>query len=179
MLYCTGLCNSLYPMKLKQSILALGLLATAVLGSCEKDKNPAAGTCSVKLDNVLLTINKQLTATYYDTGSVNSYLIISGLGADNQAITVNVVFPDEQLKPGTYTLTANTYNFLAWYTSGFAEAYSADDVSKGGAATITLETISETKAKGTFSGKLINDTDPSQSKIVTEGKFDVAVLRMK
>lgn len=166
-------------MKLKKSLLALGLLATAVLSACEKDKNTVAGTCSVKIDNVLININKQLTATYYDTGSVNSYLVISGLGTDNQGITVNVVFPDEQLKPGTYVLSANTYNYLAWYKSGFSEAYSADDVNDGGIATITLETISETKAKGTFSGKVINDMDLSQSKLITEGKFDVNVLRMK
>lgn len=166
-------------MKLKKSLLALGLLATAALSACEKDKNTVAGTCSVKIDNVLININKQLTATYYDTGSVNSYLVISGLGTDNQGITVNVVFPDEQLKPGTYVLSANTYNYLAWYKSGFSEAYSADDVNDGGIATITLETISETKAKGTFSGKVINDMDLSQSKLITEGKFDVNVLRMK
>lgn len=166
-------------MKLKQSLLALGLLATAALSACEKDKTVAAGTCSVKIDDVLVTINKQLTATYYDTGSVNSYLIISGLGADNQGITINVVFPDTQLKPGTYVLSNNTYNYLAWYKSGFSEAYSADDVNDGGMATITLETISETKAKGTFSGKLINDVDISLSKTITEGKFDVSVLRMK
>ena len=166
-------------MKLKQSLLALGLLATAALSACEKDKVVAAGTCSVKIDDVLVTINKQLTATYYDTGSVNSYLIISGLGTDNQGITVNVVFPDTQLKPGTYVLSNTTYNFLAWYKSGFSEVYSADDVNDGGIATITLESISETKAKGTFSGKLINDADVSQSKMITEGKFDVNVLRMK
>jgi hypothetical protein len=166
-------------MKLKQSILALGLLATAALSACEKDKNTVAGTCSVKIDGVLVDINKQLTATYYDTGSINSYLIISGLGTDNQGITVNVVFPDTQLKPGTYVLSADTYNYLAWYKSGFSEAYSADDVNDGGIATITLETISETRAKGTFSGKLVNDENLAEQKIITEGKFDVSVLRMK
>ncbi|MRG49074.1 hypothetical protein GFS24_28450 [Chitinophaga sp. SYP-B3965] len=166
-------------MKLKQSILALGLLATAALSACEKDKNTAAGTCSVKIDNVFIDINKQLTATYNDTGSRNSFLIISGLGADNQAITINVVFPDRQLKPGTYILAADTYNYLAWYKSGFSEAYSADDINDGGIATITLETISATKAKGTFSGKLVNDTNLAESKIITEGKFDVTVLPMQ
>lgn len=166
-------------MKLKQSILALGLLGSTMLCACEKDKNTAAGAFTAKIDNVLLDINRQVTATYYDTGSINSYLIISGLGVDNQAVTVNVVFPDEQLKPGTYTLSSSTYNYIAWYKSGFSEVYSADDIAKGGAATITLESISETKAKGTFSGILINDADASQSKTVTEGKFDVSVIRMK
>lgn len=166
-------------MKLKQSILALGLLGTTVLSACEKDKNTAAGAFTAKIDNVLLDINRQVTATYYDTGSINSYLIISGLGLDNQAVTVNVVFPDEKLKPGTYTLSPTSYNYIAWYKSGFSEVFSADDVNEGGSATIILESISETKAKGTFSGTLINDVDASQSKTVTEGKFDVSVIRMK
>lgn len=179
LLYCTCLCNALYPMKLKQSILALGLLGITVLSACEKDKNTAAGAFTAKIDDVLLDINRQVTATYYDTGSANSYLIISGLGVDNQAVTVNVVFPDEQLKPGTYTLSSTTYNYIAWYKAGFSEVFSADDVNEGGIATITLESISETKAKGTFSGKLINDTDVSQSKIISEGRFDVSVIRMK
>ncbi len=133
----------------------------------------------MKIDDVLVTINKQLTATYYDTGSINSYLIVSGLGAENQGITINVVFPDTQLKPGTYVLSDNTYNYPAWYKSGFSEAYSADDVNDGGIATITLETISKLKPKSTFSGKLINDDGSISVEIIMEGKFDVTVLRMK
>ncbi len=168
-----------YPMKLKQSILAIGLLMTGLFTACEKDKNTISGSFSMKVNDTLITVSRQLTATLHDTGKVNSYLVISGLSAQNQAITVNVIFPDRQLKAGTYQLTPTLLNSIGWAKAGLSDVYSADDVTKGATATIILEAVSETKAKGTFSGIIISDFDPSMKKTVTEGKFDVSVLSLK
>jgi hypothetical protein len=166
-------------MKLNHLTLALGLLVTGLFLGCEKEKNTATGIFSLKVNDTLYTVNKQLTATLHDTAKTGSFLVISGLTAQNNMVTVNVIFPDKQLKPGTYLLSAQNLNSIAWTRHLYSGIYSADDTGKGGTATITLETISETKAKGTFTGVIISDEDPSLKKTVTEGKFEVSVLALK
>ncbi len=55
--------------------------------------------------------------------------------------------------------------------------YNASEQQFGASATIIIESVSETKAKGTFSGVLIHDVDADLKKTVTEGKFEVTVLK--
>lgn len=166
-------------MKLNHLALALGLLVTGLLSSCKKETDVPAGSFSLKINDTLYTVNKQLTATLHDTARTGSFLVISGLTAQNNMVTVNVIFPDKQLKPGTYILSNETLNSIAWTQRLYTGIYSADDTGKGGEAVIKLEIISETKAKGTFSGVIVNDEDPALKKTVTEGKFEVSVLALK
>ena len=106
-------------------------------------------------------------------------LVVSGMTSDNQLLTINVLFPGKQLKPGTYSLDLNGFNSIGWMkTLGSSESYAADDLTLGATAAIVIESVSETAAKGTFSGLLIHDVDENKKKAVTEGKFDVTVLKM-
>lgn len=169
----------IYPMKFKHLTLALGLLVTGLFISCEKEKNTVTGSFSLKVNDTLYTVNKQLTATLHDTAKTGSFLVISGLTAQNNMVTVNVIFPDKQLKPGTYVLSDEALNSIAWSRHLYSDIYSADNVGKGASTVIKLESISETKAKGTFTGVIISDDDPSLEKTVTEGYFEVSVLTLK
>lgn len=166
-------------MKFNHLTLALGLLVAGLFFSCEKEKNTAAGSFSLKVNDTLYTVSRQLTATLHDTAETGAFLVISGLTAQNNMVTINVIFPDKQLKTGTYSLSDEALNSIAWSRNLYAGIYSAANISEGASASIQLETISETRAKGTFSGVIISDDDPSLSKTVSEGKFEVSVLTLK
>lgn len=162
----------------RQCILALGLLVAGFCTSCQKETQKITGVFSMKINDTIYTVTRQLTATLHDTAETGSFLVISGLTANNHALTVNVVFPDKLLKTGTYTLTPTALNTIGWAKTGLSDVYSADNPAFGASATIQLEIISQTKAKGTFSGIMVSDFDASLTKTVTDGQFDVQVLTL-
>lgn len=170
-------------MKIARILPAIGLVAAISLTACKKkdifEDNRSQGTMSMKLDGQTLTVAKQLTGSLYDTANdIMSHLIVSGMTQDNQLLTVNVSFPNKQLKPGTYILNDFGYNTIGWMLRlSDQQGYSADEIQYGASATIVIESISDSKAKGTFSGVLIHDVDPDLKKTVTEGKFEVSVLK--
>ncbi|RPE13901.1 hypothetical protein EGT74_10435 [Chitinophaga lutea] len=170
-------------MKSKSLIPGLALLAVALFSACDKkdifDDNHVKGHFSLKVNDSLVTVTKQLTASLYDSTG-NYVLVISGLTASNQGLTVNVVFPGKQLKAGEYKLSATDMNYIAWMKKlGTSDNYSADDVNLNAAATITIESITESKAKGTFSGILVHDVVAEDKKTVTGGTFEVSpIIRM-
>lgn len=170
-------------MKIASMLPALGL-AVICLSACKKkdifEDNRSQGSMSMKLDGQTLTVSKQLTGSLYDTANdFRSHLIVSGMTADNQLLTVNVTFNDKVLKPGTYTLDDFGYNTIGWMQRLADQiGYNASEKQYGASATITIESISETRAKGTFSGVLVHDVDADLKKTVTEGKFDVTVLKL-
>lgn len=166
-------------MKLKHYALALGLLVSGLFASCEKEKETITGSFSLKVNDTLYNVTRQLTATLHDTAETGSMLVISGLTEQNNMVTINVIFPDKQLRTGSYVLAADVLNSIGWSRNNLSDIYSADNIAAGASATITLESISETKAKGFFSGVIISDEDPSLQKTVTEGRFDVHVLTLK
>lgn len=170
----------LVPMKTKASITILGLLLIALFTACEKkdifNDNNSHGYFSMKVNDSLITVTKQLTASLYDSTG-NYVLVITGLTASNQAITLNVVFPGKQLKAGEYKLSATDMNFIAWMKKlGTSDGYSADDVSLNAAASINIESITNTKAKGSFTGVMVHDVTEEDKKTVTEGRFEVSPI---
>ncbi|MBO9152600.1 hypothetical protein ACFOTA_10315 [Chitinophaga sp. GCM10012297] len=169
-------------MKTRYFLPAIGLIAALCFTACEKKDpfkdNKSEGYLTLKLDGQELTVTKQLTGSLHDTAA-NAMLVVSGMTSDNQLVTVNILFPDKQLKPGTYNLDLNGFNSLGWMkTLGSSESYAADDLTIGASSSIKIESVSETAAKGTFSGVLIHDVDETKKKTITEGKFDVTVLKM-
>jgi len=170
-------------MKIASTLPALGIAVALCLTACKKkdifEDNRSQGTMSMKLDGQVLTVSKQLTGSLYDTANdVMSHLIVSGMTEDNQLLTVNVAFPNKQLKTGTYELNTFRYNTIGWMqrlSEGIG--YSAVDLEYGASATIQIESISETKAKGTFSGVLIHDVDETKKKVVSEGRFEVSLIK--
>lgn len=169
-------------MKFRYLLPAIGLIAAFCFTACEKKDpfkdNKSEGYLTMKLDGQQLTVSKQLTGSLHDTAA-NAMLVVSGMTSDNQLLTINVLFPGKQLKPGTYSLDLNGFNSIGWMkTLGSSESYAADDLTLGATAAIVIESVSETAAKGTFSGLLIHDVDENKKKAVTEGKFDVTVLKM-
>lgn len=177
MLYCIQL---LIPMKIKSLIPGFALLAWALFSACDKkdifNDNTSAGHFSMKVNDSLITVTKQLTASLYDS-SGNSLLVVSGLTATNQAITVNVVFPGKQMKAGEYKLSATDFNFIGWMKKiGTSDGYSADDINLGASASIKIESISDKKAKGTFTGVMVHDVVAEDKKTVTSGSFEVSPI---
>ena len=169
-------------MKFRYLLPAIGLIAACCFTACEKKDpfkdNKSEGYLTMKLDGQQLTVSKQLTGSLHDTAA-NALLVVSGMTSDNQLISVNVLFPGKQLKPGTYSLDLNGFNSIGWMkTLGSSESYAADDLTLGANSTIVIESVSETAAKGTFSGLLVHDADENKKKTVAEGKFDVTVLKM-
>ncbi|WP_341834299.1 hypothetical protein WJU16_14985 [Chitinophaga pollutisoli] len=170
-------------MKIASILPALGLVAAICLTACKKkdifEDNRSQGHMSMKLDGQTISVSKQLTGSYYDTlNDPLSHLIVSGLTADNQLMTINVAFPLKELKPGTYRLNDFGYNTIGWMRRLSDESgYYADEKKYGADAIIVLESISETKAKGTFSGILVHDVDADLTKTVTEGQFEVSVIK--
>ncbi|WP_346317317.1 hypothetical protein [Chitinophaga sp. YIM B06452] len=169
-------------MKTRYFLLAISLIAGLCFTACEKKDpfrdNKSEGYLTMKLDGQELTVTKQLTGSLHDT-SANAMLVVSGMTSDNQLLTINILFPNKQLKPGTYSLDLNGFNSIGWMKSlGSAESYAADDLTLGAASSVVIESISETHAKGSFTGVLIHDVDETKKKTVTEGKFEVTVLKM-
>ncbi|MGX5818439.1 hypothetical protein ACWKWU_09600 [Chitinophaga lutea] len=171
-------------MKAKSLLTGLCLLAGATFTACEKKDifadNKVEGYLSMKVNDSLITVTKQLTATLYD--STGNYLVvISGLTASNQLMTVNFVLPNKQFKAGEYKLTALDHNYISWMKKPPSiDNYSADDVSLGAAAVFNIESVSDSKAKGTFTGVMIHEVDADDKKTVTEGKFEVSpIIRLK
>jgi hypothetical protein len=170
-------------MKTRLSIAGLGLLFIASFSACEKkdvfNDNKSHGYFSMKVNDSAVIVTKQLTASLYDSTG-NYVLVISGLTNSNQLMTVNVVFPNKQLKAGEYKLSATDMNFIAWMKKlGASDNYVAEDVSLNAAAAINIESISENKAKGTFTGILVHDVVAEDTKAVTEGRFEVSpILKM-
>ncbi len=168
------------PMKKKSLIPGLAILSAALFSACEKkdifNDNISQGNFSMKVNDSLVTVTKQLTASLYDSTG-NYVLVISGLTASNQGLTLNIVFPGKQLKAGEYKLSATDMNFIAWSKKlGTSDGYSADDVALNAAASITIESITETKAKGSFTGVLVHDVIEEDKKTVTDGKFEVSPI---
>ncbi len=170
-------------MKIASILPALGMAAVMCLTACKKkdifEDNRSQGYLSMKIDGQELAVSKQLTGSLYDTANdIMSHLIVSGMTSDNQFLTVNVSFLNKELKPGTYRLNDFGYNTIGWIQRlSDAMGYAADDTGLGASATIIIESISETKAKGTFSGVMIHDVDADKKKTVTDGKFEVTVMK--
>lgn len=167
-------------MKIRSCLPGLGLLAIVLFSACEKkdifNDNKSQGYFSMKVNDSLVTVTKQLTASLYDSTG-NYVLVISGLTASNQMLTLNIVFPDKQLKAGEYKLSAADMNFIAWMKKiGETDAYAADDVALGGTAAIAVESVTETSAKGTFTGVMVHDEFEEDKKTVTEGQFQVSPI---
>lgn len=167
-------------MKTGSLIPCAGLLAMALLSACEKkdifNDNTSHGHFSMKVNDSLITVTRQLTATLYDS-SGNYLLVVSGITGSNQAVTVNVVFPGKQLKAGDYKLSATDLNYIGWMKKiGTSDGYSADDISLGAAASIKIESITDRKAKGSFTGVMVHDVVAEDKKTVTAGTFEVSPI---
>lgn len=169
-------------MKTRYFLPAIAMIAALFFTACEKKDpfkdNKSEGYLTLKLDGQEITVTKQLTGSLHDSASA-ALLVVSGMTSDNQLVTVNIFFPNKQLKPGTYNLDLNGYNSLGWMkTLGSSESYAADDLTLGASTSIQIESITEKSAKGTFSGVMIHDVDETKKKTITEGKFDVTVLKL-
>lgn len=167
-------------MKTRSLIPGVALLAAASLTACNKkdifnDSN-AKGHFSMKVNDSLIIVTKQLTASLYDS-SGNYLLVVSGLTNSNQAMTVNVIFPHKILQAGEYKLSATDMNFIGWMKKiGTSDGYSADDINLGASANIKIESVTDKKAKGSFTGVMVHDVVAEDKKTVTDGSFEVSPI---
>ena len=127
-------------MKFRYLLPAIGLIAAFCFTACEKKDpfkdNKSEGYLTMKLEGQQLTLSKHLTGSLHDTAA-NAMLVVSGMTSDNQLLTINVLFPGKQLKPGTYSLDLNGFNSIGWMkTLGSSESYAADDLTLGATSTM-------------------------------------------
>lgn len=164
-------------MKMKPILLVL-LCATAItcLFACEKAKDLIpGGTLSFNLNDTLYESSKLTVSGSITTDTTSTMLVISGSNNAGWAVTINVQ-TNEPLKPGTYTSAITPMNALGWSMILAGKNYdSFNEGAVAGNATIVINKVTSTHAEGTFSGTIINDLNPDDIKVVSNGKFDVSI----
>ncbi len=148
-----------------------------LLPSCQKevdfnndddDNNPVTGDFRAKIDGIQWVADKAAIATR-QFGIIN----ISGIGNDDKVITITL----EDLGVGTYQLEYTNAQHAGAYSDpasgspiAFTSNAGADPSEAGG--TLTISAINETtkRMSGTFSFKVIRQTDGARRNI-TEGVF--------
>lgn len=96
---------------------------------------------------------------------------VTGIRGTTDQLTVSVLSPSE----GTFSVAPNDATVRIIYREG-ATPYQADGIlaAAGASGTVTLDSFSDSGARGTFSGTLVNVTNPQQTLSVTDGEFDVS-----
>lgn len=158
---------------------------------------PPAGsaTFSCKIDGTLTTFTKNASASVTDPVSGDPYLMLGGNREDDPESYFHIFISNNDksaVKAGTYdekhfvpsSPTALGYRIEAdhpvknadlsttlWNTSSIIPGFSDDNPP----FTIIITSITTTRVKGTFSGKLTNLPDNNAFKTITEGTFDLPI----
>ena len=163
---------------MRKLFILLSFVAGAMtsLTSCQKearfnedDDNPVTGDFRAKIDGVQWVANKAAVATR-DFGIIN----ISGLSNDDKVVTITL----QDNGVGTYDLKFTNADHAGAYSdpaSGSPIAFTSNAGTNpgdcGGTLTITEINTSTKRMSGTFSFKVLRQTDGA-SRNITEGVFN-------
>lgn len=153
--------------------ILLALLLIPALAACDSgdsdDGGDGGGTGSSGI-----TATVAGTALTFDSASATndgSVFQATGIRDNNTTqLTVRVNNPGT----GAFTIAPNDARVGIIYREG-TTPYQADGIlaAAGASGTVTISEISDSGARGTFSGTLVNVTNPQETISVTNGEFDV------
>jgi hypothetical protein len=159
------------------SVRATALACLVLLGACSKKNNnnptPAATA------GVTWTVdNTNYTSTFANASVLGTDLYLTGMSGTSGSAnnTINIVVP---AATGTYSVAnapANA-NYLMSYninsSSNSATVYVASNIRNNGSGTVTVSAFSATEVMGTFSFTGDNASGGTNTKVITNGKFNV------
>lgn len=153
-----------------------------------------SGTFTCKIDGTLITFNQSASADITDPITEEPYLFLEGYkdGDPENYLHIFIINNDNAaVKAGTYdekhyigtSLTDLGYRLEVDYTAKNADlsttiwntSSSIPGFSTGQPFTVVVTSITSTRVKGTFSGKLSNLPDNNAFKTITEGVFDLPI----
>lgn len=178
-------------MRRKRSFaIALFTLSALLFTQCSKnngDNNPggADGTLSAKIGGKLTTFNFDADARQDDpyTLAIVGHTARLEQGKESQSLQLVISQSAEKITAKTYTLDATGYTMLVTYGTVKADGSQANfSASRQSASpydvfTIKIDAIDGKSVKGSFSGKVVQQTGPTTTAVVevAEGRFDVPV----
>jgi hypothetical protein len=153
-----------------------------------------SGTFTCKVDGTLITFNQSASADITDPITEEPYLMLGGhkdgdpenyfhiFISNNDKTAVKAGTYDEKHFVGT-SLSDLGYRIEADYIAKNADlsttmwntSSSIPGLSTGQPFTIKITSITSTRVKGTFSGKLSNTPDDNAFRTITEGVFDLPI----
>lgn len=182
------------------SAKGIATLTPNITSSCSfnisvADAPPAgSGTFTCKIDGTLITFNQSASADITDPITEEPYLMLGGhkdgdpedyfhiFISNNDKTAVKAATYDEKHFVGT-SLSDLGYRIEADYIAKNADlsttiwntSSSIPGFSTGQPFTIVVTSITATRVKGTFSGKLTNTPTDNAFKTITEGVFDLPI----
>jgi len=139
-------------------------------GSDDDDSNGGGGSggssvITATVDGDALTFD---SASATNDGSVFQATGIRNNNTDQLTVRVN------NPEAGTFSVAPTDTRVGIIYREG-TTPYQADGVTalSGASGTVTISEISDSGARGTFTGTLVNVSNPQQTISVTNGEFDV------
>ncbi|HZJ56051.1 MAG TPA: DUF6252 family protein, partial [Myxococcaceae bacterium] len=156
---------------------ALGMMAAAVLWTAcgGGENNPGGGgAMTASIDGQAFSSSQLASASAASSSMVSVYTIIGARllsGTTAQSISLSLY---NIAGPGTYPLGVNSTNFGGIGT--VAEGATAWTTPLSGAAgTVNITSLTPTRIAGTFSFNAAEVVNPSSTKSVTNGAFDMPV----
>lgn len=182
--------------------LATGItsLTPDITSSCSfnitvADEPPlGSGTFTCKIDGTLITFNQSASADITDPVTEEPYLMLGG-HKDGDPENYFHIFISNNDKTAVKAGTYDEKHFVATSLSDLGYRIEADYIAKnadlsttmwntsssipgfstGQPFTIKITSITSTRVKGTFSGKLSNTPDDNAFRTITEGVFDLPI----
>ena len=159
-------------MNFKRSWVIITLALVTFLG-CKPDPAPVSYFMKATINGTLTQFNYP---AYADTilGSSYTSTVISGtLGGSDHVFTFTFRSNSQALLvPGTYTGT-NTYILSVTLVKGSLSKFYTN---QGSNFTVTVQTVNNTYAEGTFSGTLKETSNSADILTITDGTFKCAFI---
>jgi hypothetical protein len=152
------------------------MAATLLWMGCGGGNNQGGGggPMTASIDGQGFSADQVATANATTTSGVVAYTLTGGRGTSGSNFQVISITLWNIPGPGTYPLGVNATNFggIASYTEG---STSWTTPINGTAGTITISTLGSGRIAGTFSFTSAQVQNPSSTKHVTNGSFDLAL----
>ena len=182
------------------SATGIATLSPNITASCSfniviADEPPVgSGTFTCKIDGTLITFNQSASADITDPVTEEPYLMLGG-HKDGDPENYFHIFISNNDKTAVKAGTYDEKHFVATSLSDLGYRIEADYIAKnadlsttmwntsssipgfstGQPFTIKITSITSTRVKGTFSGKLSNTPDDNAFRTITEGVFDLPI----
>lgn len=156
---------------------ALGMTAAAVLwaacGSGGGGNNPGNGPMTASINGQAFSATQSATAAAASSNAVSLYTITGTQLSGTTARTILVTLFNIAA-PGTYPLGVNSTNFggIGSYVEGSA---SWTTPLNGAAGTVIVTSLTGSRIAGTFTFNAADVLDPSSTRSVTNGAFDLGI----
>ncbi|MGZ3750577.1 MAG: hypothetical protein ACXVB0_11615 [Mucilaginibacter sp.] len=175
-----------------KKILILLVFILFIFASCKKKNDVIpVNTITATIDGVNVNFNVNVLGRLVSTpqgAALSKTIVVQGSNAaqaPGKGIAVSLTSLDQNaIAKGTYTLASSKNNTPVWiqviyenydpFSDGPDQPYFSDS-SGIQPTTITITSISSTNVQGTFSGTLVYSQGGTDTKTVTNGKFNVNI----